>query len=350
MNLSDETQLGRDLRRLVEDQPFRPDLDAIGLRARKRRQRGLAVRGAVSAGAAVVVAGGLVAALHGPGGSAGGAAAGRPDTQPGTDARVPAATSATLMSLAASVTTDGASPPGDASVVVTIPSLGGTPMGATYELYTDSGDIYWAQSGRELAAAVASHQTMGDPQVTAEVAAAKYAATGNLATAREKTAAILAPLERKGILQGERQKSWIKNLLQDPALFQEKLKENPGARTNTSAGGSAAEVAANSIWNVSVDALTAGGGSPRVRAGVLRLLSTVPGIKVTSSTSGGEATLTLTAGSSVFGGSAPEMLTIDARTGSPVRFSAAAGGGMQAAAATYRVSRVTLSDVAKGKF
>jgi hypothetical protein len=83
---------------------------------------------------------------------------------------------------------------------------------------------------------------------------------------------------------------------------------------------------------------------------VLRLLATVPGVKVAKSTTGGEATLTLSASSSVLDGGSAEMLVIDAATGSPVQFSAAAGEGMQAAKATYKVSRVTLADVAKGKF
>lgn len=330
MNPSEETQLGRELRQLVADQPFRPDIDAIGRRARKRRQRNLTVRGAASAGAAVVVAGGLFTALHGTGGTA-----------PTGTAAVKAPGASTLMTLAANVTAGSDSQPGDASFVVTTPSLGGTTMGITYEVYTDSGDIYWAASRSDLSAAIANHQTVGNSDVTAAVAAAKYAAKGDLTTARGKMAAIVGPAEQQGDYQGEWQKSWIKSLITDKGKFAEKLKENPGIEKNTSAGKSTQEVAGDAIWTSSMDALTAGGGNPEVRAGVLRLLATVPEIKVTNSTTGGEATLTLTASSALFGGGPAEVLTIDAKTGSPVKFSASAGGGMQAAVATFKVTRVS---------
>ncbi len=50
MNSLQETELGRELRQLVSGQPFTPDIDAIGLRARQRHRRGLALRGATAAG------------------------------------------------------------------------------------------------------------------------------------------------------------------------------------------------------------------------------------------------------------------------------------------------------------
>jgi predicted anti-sigma-YlaC factor YlaD len=75
VNSPQETELGRELRQLVSGQPFTPDADAIGLRARQRHRRGLALRGATAAGAAVLAAGGLFAAVHGTGGTAAGTAA-----------------------------------------------------------------------------------------------------------------------------------------------------------------------------------------------------------------------------------------------------------------------------------
>lgn len=99
-----------------------------------------------------------------------------------------------------------------------------------------------------------------------------------------------------------------------------------------------------------MDALTAGGGNPEVREGVLRLLSTVPEVTVTNSTTGGEPTLTLTAGSPLFDGGSPEVLTIDAKTGSPIKFSSAADGNVPSSVQTYKVSRVTLAGIEAGKF
>jgi hypothetical protein len=71
-----ETQLRHDLRHLVSDQPCAPDLEAIGQRARHRYRQCLALRGTAAAGAAVLAAGGLFAAVHGTGCTTAGAAAG----------------------------------------------------------------------------------------------------------------------------------------------------------------------------------------------------------------------------------------------------------------------------------
>lgn len=75
MNSLQETQLGRDLHQLASGQPFAPDLEAIGRQARRRHHRGRVVRGAAGAGAAVVAAGGLFAAVHGAGAPAAGTTA-----------------------------------------------------------------------------------------------------------------------------------------------------------------------------------------------------------------------------------------------------------------------------------
>jgi hypothetical protein len=89
---------------------------------------------------------------------------------------------------------------------------------------------------------------------------------------------------------------------------------------------------------------------------VLRILATVPTVKVARTTTGGRATLTLTAGEGTFGDrGAPqgkvlppyrESLVIDAHTGVPV---ALAGGGTEEnpdVRIGYTVSRVTLADLA----
>jgi hypothetical protein len=45
-----------------------------------------------------------------------------------------------------------------------------------------------------------------------------------------------------------------------------------------------------------------GRGDPEIREGVLRLLSTIPQVTVANSTTGGQPTLTITAGLAPFGG------------------------------------------------
>lgn len=84
MNSLQETQLGHDLRQLASGQPFTPDLEAIGRRARQRHRRVLALRGGAAAGAAVLAAGGLFAAVHGTGGTAVGTATGTATAKGGT--------------------------------------------------------------------------------------------------------------------------------------------------------------------------------------------------------------------------------------------------------------------------
>jgi hypothetical protein len=106
----------------------------------------------------------------------------------------------------------------------------------------------------------------------------------------------------------------------------------------------------NWVWENSQDAIIAGSGNPQVRAGVLRILATLPDVTVTSGTSGGQPTLVLTAGTSEVGYNYSEQLTINATTGVPVSFASGAPGQAPNGTISYQVSRVTTSDIAAGKF
>lgn len=86
MNYSQESQLTRDLRELVAGHPVTLDLETIGLRARKRYRRGLALRGAAAAGAVVLAAGGFFA-VHVTGGNPVHVTGGNPAAHSGTAAR-----------------------------------------------------------------------------------------------------------------------------------------------------------------------------------------------------------------------------------------------------------------------
>jgi hypothetical protein len=68
MNSPQETQLHHDLRDLVSGQPFTPDLETIGRRARQRHRRALALRGATTGTVAVLAVGGVFAGVHAAGG------------------------------------------------------------------------------------------------------------------------------------------------------------------------------------------------------------------------------------------------------------------------------------------
>jgi hypothetical protein len=147
--------------------------------------------------------------------------------------------------------------------------------------------------------------------------------------------------------------AWASNTTPPPAWLKAQLK-------NISAGGLQID---NYVWEGSEDALVAGSGNPQVRAGVLRLVSVLPGINVTRGTVDGQPTLTLTAGPAELGLSAidkanpklatgapyEEATTINADTGIPLKF---VGGpaGKPDTTVTYVVTRVKLADIAAGKF
>ena len=96
----------------------------------------------------------------------------------------------------------------------------------------------------------------------------------------------------------------------------------------------------NYVWENCEDALVAGSGNPQVRAGVLRLVSALPGITVTHGTVDGQPTLTLTAGAAELGRTGvdkanpkvetgpayQEAITINADTGIPLEIASGPAG------------------------
>jgi hypothetical protein len=106
------------------------------------------------------------------------------------------------------------------------------------------------------------------------------------------------------------------------------------------------------IWDNSLEAINGAAGNPQVRVGILRLMSTMPRVTVKTTTTDGQPTLTLTdTWPELLGGLNTETLTINASTGIPVISTTLAKGyPEQDATTTYQVTRVTLADIAAGKF
>ena len=255
MNSPQETQLGHELRQLVSGQPFTPDIEAIGLRARQRHRRGLALRGATAAGAAVLAAGGLLAAVHGTGGTAAGTAA-RAATGP-TASRAPAV-NAKLMSLAALIKARSGPLPGNASLVIEKQVIGGKPMQAGYGLYTDSGDMYSGDDKQTLAAAVAQHANLADFTNAREIAAARYAAAGDLATARVR---MVNALPNDFFLSfAARKKIWEEGAKARQALMREKGDKTP---LKMPTGQALQDAIDNSLWTAATIALSWGQATRR---------------------------------------------------------------------------------------
>jgi hypothetical protein len=291
--------------------------------------------GAVAAGVAVV----LAATSTAP-----------PATRVGSASKPPGhsrlAVNTRLVSLATFIKATSGRLPGNASLVIQTQTVGGIPPETIYNLYTDSGAYYAQDNRRGLRAAIAHHENIADGQVARQMSAARYAATGNLAAARLRMAYAMNGNEwGLGLSPAAREKLWDKQMAEDAQIFKEKGFKPP---LNPPTGKKLQEDVGNYIWNSCFDALTEGGGNPQIRAGVLRLLATIPEVTVANSTTGGQPTLTITAGSALFGaGSSPQVLTVNARTGVPIKSVWAAKGTQPSSVTTFRVSRVTLKD---GKF
>ena len=323
MNSQLERQLGENLRGLVASQPFEPDPAAIERRGRRYlRRRTALTRAGLGAGLAAAVALTLTVATQSPGARPGPteprptgaqqavgqlrgpAPAGHPRSSASAGPPV------TLTQLASHILAAGR-PSGDATLVIRKQSYPTGPTISVADLYTDSGEYFFAHSVSGLPGQIASHHSQGDGLFAREIAAAVSAGHGDLAAAREKMA---------------------------EAAY-------PGHAPASS------DLADNYIWENSLDALIAGSGQPQVRAGVLRILSTLPEVTVTSTTTSGQPTLTLSASAPA----APttdyqETLVIGASSGIPVRFTGGVPGHAPGVTIVYQVTRVTLSDIAAGHF
>jgi hypothetical protein len=332
MNSPTEQRLGAAFRDLVAEQPFTPDVSAIEHCARQARRRGRIVRGGIGAGVvavAAVAAVGVASAV--PSAPAGTAQAGGPHPAAKASGAHPANTGAStspagsadaqqpLVKLAA-VLVANPRPAGDATLVERETGAPGRASINVWDLYTDDGRYFFSQTEAGLPAQVKENNNQGDGMFGREVAAATYAATGDLDTAALKMA-------------------WAADTTPVPAWLSAQVK-------NMSAGGLQID---NYVWENCQDALVAGSGNPQVRAGVLRLVSALPGIAVTHGTVDGQPTLTLTAGAAELAPAYQEAITINADTGIPLGF---AGGsvGKVAVTVTYVVTRVNLADIAAGKF
>jgi hypothetical protein len=316
--------------------PAGPDLAAAdvarGHRAlRQRRRRRLAgVAGTAAVGGAAVV---LVAtsaprsaapAASGTHPASTGASTGSAGAQP------------PLVKLAADVAAEPR-PTGDATLVERETGAPGQASINVWDLYTDNGRYFFSRTQAGLPEQVKMNNTQGDGQFGREVAAATYAVTGDLDTAALKMAWPYAtPV---------------------PAWLSAQVKT---MSVPAKVGASSID---NYVWENCQDALVAGSGNPQVRAGVLRLVSALPGIAVTRGTVDGQPTLTLTAGAGELGNLATgkgnpkadtgpayhEAITINADTGIPLKFAAGPTGKI-IPAVTYVVTRVNLADIAAGKF
>jgi hypothetical protein len=296
-----------------------------------RRTAGFGIVAVAAAAAAVAV---VVASTPQP------AAPAKPSSQQ-------AAASSPLMVLAARITASSGPLPGNASLIIRTQKESGIAPDVSYNLYTDDGAFYVGGDKKSLAQAIAKGQDLADGITGAEVKAALYAARGDLSAARVQMVDASPNDIGLGLPKAEREKIWAKAMAKVRKVYLEKgIKKLPPLPT----GKALRSLADNYVWNNSIDALSAGAGNPRVRAGVLRLLSTISGVRIAHSVTGGQPALTLTAGAEVFGGHGEQVLTVNAKTGMPVKSVQPADGNLRGSVDTFRVLRVTLAEAEAGRF
>jgi hypothetical protein len=215
-------------------------------------------------------------------------------------------------------------------------------------LYTDKGEVYVTEDKRGLSA-IAHHDNLADPMDARVIAAARHAATGDVDKAREEMVNATPNAWGLGLSAAEAEKVWDRSEAERLKLLREKGVEDAKPRRRPT-GKDLRDGIANGLWTNSLDALAGGAANAEVRAGVLRLIATISDVSVVASKTEGQPSLTLTAGPAVFHGDGAHVLKINAQNG--LRFSSewqSAGKG-EPEVEVYRSARVTVADVAAGKF
>jgi hypothetical protein len=304
----------------------------------QRRRRRLVTQSLVGTGIAAAVA--LVAVFGAGSASTSHAPAGSTHSAIG---KVNSKVNDKLMHLAAAITADP-TPPGNATLVLHTNSYPDAPSMTGADLYTDSGGYFYATTESGLPSAIQANADVGAGVGAREIAAALYAVTGDLDTARE----MMADAPFPGGVYPSLQTELAQAQAEEPALKAKGI--NEPAPTAASIAADQAASRDNYIWMDSVDAFTAGAGNPQVRAGILRILSTLPEVTVTNTTTNGQPTLTVTATAPALPANYQEAMTINATSGVPVSFVGGTPGQTPSVTVTYEISRVTMSDMAAGNF
>jgi hypothetical protein len=299
-----------------------------------RRTAGFGAAALAAAAAAVAL---VVTSL--PASSHHAAATGQPSSKATTGAANPV-----LTQLAANITVPQVKLPGNATLEIRNQSpTSVTPGDNGLDLYTDDGTYYWGYDRSDLLQSIASRQDVGQGAFKRSIAAALVAAKGNVATGRSlMSVANFIPGSKPNTVQA--QQAEIEKL---KAIDKQRhVKYTPPKPLNAQ---QRQEQTDNLIWMNSNYALTAAPENPNVRAGVLRIMATMPDVKVAHTTTGGQPTLTLSDSWPKLAGDDTESLVINARTGLPVA-SFDSSPGQRSASTYYHSRRVTLAAVEAGKF
>ena len=240
-------------------------------------------------------------------------------------------------------------PIGDATLVIRRQTYPNSPEIDGADLYADNGDYYYATTLAGLPAVIKSGETVNDGSTDSEIrdiAAANAALNGPIDTARQQmSVAAYAPGTTP--MSATLTKAQLAAM---PGVLRQKFEQ---IQADEAAQHIVSEMsqADGMIWDNSMDALQAGAGDPDVRAGVLKLLATIPQITVTPGTLSGQPTLNLTAqllksNSGIY----DEDLVINANTGIPVEFIGGNVGQTPGVTVYYSISRVTMASIENGTY
>ncbi len=316
---------------VIEDEVPEP-VTALGRRPRWGRGRiaGLSVA-AVGAAAAAVV---LVVA------STSSSAPGRPATASGTaPAKAKpsaAAVNPVLAQLAANITVRQVTLPGNATMEIRNQSpTSATPGANGIDLYLNDGTYYWGINKTDLLKSIASGQDSGQGAFKRDVATGRaQMSVANYLGGKPPSATVNAQARQAEIekLKAVDKEKHIKYTPPKPLTPAQKQEQTD-----------------NLIWMNSNYALTAAPENPNVRAGVLRILATMPNVTVTHTTTAGQTTLTLSDSWPKLSGGDRESTAINAHTGLPIATSDS-GSGEQPTTFYYHPTRVSLAQVKAGRF
>ena len=217
------------VRQLKDAEPPRPEAyeqaramlrDAMPQERARRRMLGVRGKAGLGAGIGAVAAAAAAIALvvtsssppAGPTPTA---------TRAGSASGAPAAGSK-LASLAALIKASGGSLPGNASLVIRTQTIDGKAPEVSYNLYTDSGAFYGGGDKKSLMEAVARDENDAAGIDAREVAAARYAASGDLTAARVRMVNASPNYLGLGLGPAARKKVWAQAKAKSAEIFKEK--------------------------------------------------------------------------------------------------------------------------------
>ncbi|HEY2238049.1 MAG TPA: hypothetical protein VGI21_04625 [Streptosporangiaceae bacterium] len=302
------------------------------------RIAGLSVAAVAAAAAAAVLVVASTSSAPGQPATAGGPAPAKAPTAP--------AVNPVLAQLAANIAVPQVTLPGNATIEIRNQSPTSTTPGDNgIDLYLNDGTYYWGNDKSDLLQSIASGQDVGEGAFKRSIAAALLAAKGDVTAGRAQmsvanyvggkpSATVNAQARQAAIekLKAAAKAKHTKYIPPKPLTPQQKQEQTD-----------------NLIWMNSNYALTAAPENPNVRAGVLRILATMPNVKVTHTTTAGQATLTMSDSWPKLSGGDEESTVISASTGLPIATSDS-GTGQTSTTFYYHPKRVTLAEVKAGRF